>query len=201
MAERSIGKSGGEMSAPLSKNSLLGKSAFCHSWASEMQTAHLILEPHHPQHLLALLEGPERYESASGTPIAEGLQDFLRSASPDYLASLRDALEPDEWKFGYAIIERESRMVVGLCGFAAAPDTNGAVEIAYGIAPSFQGRGYATEAAQGLIEIARRNPAVRLIRAHTLAERNASTRVLEKCGFRKVGELWEEDYQVWRWEK
>jgi len=166
-----------------------------------MQTAHLILEPHHPQHLLALLESPERYESASGMEAAEGLQDFLRSASPDYLASLREAPGPDEWKFGYAIIERESRMVIGMCGFAAPPDANGAIEIAYGIAPSFQGRGYATEAAQALIEIARSNPAVRLICAHTLAEPNASTRVLEKCGFRKVDELWEDDYRVWRWEK
>jgi len=168
---------------------------------AKMETAHLILQPHHPQHLLALLESPERYQNVSGLTIAGGLQDFLRDASPDYLASLRDAIEPDEWKFGYAIIERESRMVIGMCGFAAPPDAGGAIEIAYGIAPSFQGRGYATEAAQALIEIARSHPAVRLICAHTLAEPNASTRVLQKCGFRQVGELQEDDYRIWRWEK
>ncbi len=166
-----------------------------------METARLILQPHHPQHLLALLEGPGPYQSASGMPIAAGLQDFLRSASHEYLASLREAFEPDEWKFGYAIVERGSRIVIGMCGFAAPPDAKGAIEIAYGVAPAFQGRGYATEAAQALIAIARANPTVRLICAHTLAEPNASGRVLEKCGFRKVAEFQEHEYRVWRWEK
>ena len=41
-----------------------------------------------------------------------------------------------------------------------------------------------------------------LVRAHTLAERNASTRVLEKCGFGLVGEVVDpEDGPVWRWER
>lgn len=74
------------------------------------------------------------------------------------------------------------------------------VEIAYSIAPEYQGKGYATEAAAALIAIARREPAVQLICAHTLAERNASTRVLEKCGLRKVGEAIEDDVPIWRWE-
>jgi len=43
---------------------------------------------------------------------------------------------------------------------------------------------------------------VRLIRAHTLPEPNASTRVLQKCGFEQVGEVTDaEDGLVWRWER
>jgi RimJ/RimL family protein N-acetyltransferase len=43
---------------------------------------------------------------------------------------------------------------------------------------------------------------VRVVRAHTLPEENASTRVLAKCGFRQVGEMVDpEDGLVWRWEK
>jgi RimJ/RimL family protein N-acetyltransferase len=41
----------------------------------------------------------------------------------------------------------------------------------------------------------------RTIRAHTMPEQNASTRVLEKCGFRWLGEVVDpEDGAVWRWE-
>jgi RimJ/RimL family protein N-acetyltransferase len=76
------------------------------------------------------------------------------------------------------------------------------VEIAYGIAPEHQGKGYATEAAAALTDYAFRQREVRAVRAHTLPENNASTRVLTKCGFRRVGEVIEpEDGLVWRWEK
>jgi [ribosomal protein S5]-alanine N-acetyltransferase len=92
--------------------------------------------------------------------------------------------------------------VIGMCGFTGPPDTNGAVELAYGIVPSYQGKGYATEAAAALVELASADPRVRIIRAHTLPERNASTRVLEKCGFRKIGEVVDpENNLVWRWER
>jgi RimJ/RimL family protein N-acetyltransferase len=42
---------------------------------------------------------------------------------------------------------------------------------------------------------------VRLVRAHTLPESNASTRVLTNCGFRKTAEVVDpDDGPVWRWE-
>jgi RimJ/RimL family protein N-acetyltransferase len=75
------------------------------------------------------------------------------------------------------------------------------VEIAYGIHPDQQGRGYATEAAAALVSYAFTQSNVRLIRAHTLPEPNASTRVLTKCGFKHIGEVVDpEDGLVWRWE-
>ena len=41
-----------------------------------------------------------------------------------------------------------------------------------------------------------------MVRAHTFLEANASTRVLTKCGFRSVGEVFDpEDGLVWTWEK
>jgi RimJ/RimL family protein N-acetyltransferase len=75
------------------------------------------------------------------------------------------------------------------------------VEIAYGIDPEHQGKGYATEAAAALVKFALDNGHVRVVRAHTLPEPNASTRVLTKCGFRRIGEVIEpDDGLVWRWE-
>jgi ribosomal-protein-alanine N-acetyltransferase len=75
------------------------------------------------------------------------------------------------------------------------------VEIAYGIVPEFQGRGYATEVARALVTYAIESGLVRTVRAHTLASPNASTRVLKKCGFTFTGEVIEpDDGLVWRWE-
>ena len=93
-------------------------------------------------------------------------------------------------------------MVIGSAGFKGPPDAQGMVEIAYGVDPSCQGQGFATEAAGALLRYAAADPRVRLLRAHTLPEANASTRVLGKCGFVHIGEVVDpEDGPVWRWER
>ena len=54
--------------------------------------------------------------------------------------------------------------------------------------------------ARKLIALARAVPVVRSVVAHTLPQRNASTRVLEKAGMQYVGEVEDpEDGRVWRW--
>ena len=68
--------------------------------------------------------------------------------------------------------------------------------------PSFQGRGYATEAAAALVDFALASGQVQMVRAHTLPEANASTRVLLKCGFHHVSTVVDDDDgPVWRWER
>ena len=89
---------------------------------------------------------------------------------------------------------------VGTCAFKAPP-VDGCVEFAYYTFPENEGRGMATRMAQCLIELAHEASDQIRIRAQTLPEHNASTRVLEKIGFRKIGELKHpEDGEVWEWE-
>ena len=169
-----------------------------------LETAHLVLTPYSPKHLLALMEGQERFEECFGLPVAEGLRAFLVSdeVSPAWLAQLHKSVAEDPWVYGFAIVHREERLVVGSVGFKAAPDDHGVVEISYGIVSAFQGRGYATEAADACTAFAFADGRVRLVRAHTLPTRNASTRVLENCGFMRTGEVEDpEDGPVWRWER
>jgi RimJ/RimL family protein N-acetyltransferase len=65
----------------------------------------------------------------------------------------------------------------------------------------FEGQGYGTKMAEKLIAIAAASPEVCRVIAHTLPERNASTRILEKVGMKLVGEVNDpEDGRVWRWE-
>jgi [ribosomal protein S5]-alanine N-acetyltransferase len=165
-----------------------------------LQTKNLTLIPHVPAHLFALAESSAVYEARSSVGIAAGVREFLLQASPDFLDQLRKANSPDPWRFGFAIVHTIDRIMIGMCGFTGPPDSAGAVELAYSIAPGYQGKGYATEAAVALIEFAQTDRAVKQICAHTLAERNASARVLEKSGFTKIGELVDSENQpVWKW--
>jgi hypothetical protein len=56
--------------------------------------------------------------------------------------------------------------------------------------------------AAALVELAEGGTAIRKVRAHTLPERNASTRVLQKLGFDQIGEAIDPEVgRVWRWER
>jgi RimJ/RimL family protein N-acetyltransferase len=74
--------------------------------------------------------------------------------------------------------------LVGACGLGRRP--SGAVELGYWIARSAWGRGFATEAGEALIAIARALRLERLEGSHFL-DNPASGRVLEKLGFRPTG--------------
>jgi RimJ/RimL family protein N-acetyltransferase len=133
----------------------------------------------------------------------EALPPELRAeVSPEWLARVRASAGPDPYLHGFLALDRDTGAVVGGCGFKGPPDAEGTVEIAYAVEVEHQGRGYATEAAAALVRFAFRNQAVRVVRAHTRPENNASARVLTKCGFHCLGEVIDpEDGLVWRWER
>jgi [ribosomal protein S5]-alanine N-acetyltransferase len=121
--------------------------------------------------------------------------------SPAWLALLDGSSSSDPWIHGFVLLHRATESVIGKCGFTGPPGADGAVEIAYAVASEHQGKGFATEAAVALVSYAFGHEQVRVVRAHTLPEQNASTRVLTKCGFRRVGEVVDpNDGAVWRWE-
>lgn len=99
-----------------------------------------------------------------------------------------------------AYVAVEADVAVGVCAFKGAPKDH-TVEIAYGTHPDREGKGVATRMARKLVRIARTtDPRVRII-AQTLPEHNASTRVLEKCGFTQVRDAIDDEAgRVWEWE-
>jgi ribosomal-protein-alanine N-acetyltransferase len=156
--------------------------------AKGMQTKNLKLVPQTLEEVRAMVEAMTPSEKAE--------------LSADWLERLRASTSADPWTHGFSLVHRDSGTVVGKCGFKGPPAADGMVEIAYGVSPEYRGKGYATEAAQSLTEYAFSSGKVRVVRAHTLPEPNASTRVLTKCGFRRIGEVIDpEDGLVWRWEK
>jgi len=104
----------------------------------------------------------------------------LRDAEA-FLAQPRDPVLPS-----FLVFERTGGApnLVGSCGLGRRP--SGAVELGYWIARSYWGRGYATEAATALVDIATALGLTQLEGSHFL-DNPASARVLEKLGFEPLG--------------
>ena len=169
-----------------------------------LETTRLRLVPWSPEHLLAMIDGTERFEADAGVKLADGLREMFVSGevSPAWITHLRNAPGPDPWTLGFAVVHRDDDRVIGSAAFKGAPDSDGMVEIAYGIAPGYERHGYATEAAKALVAFALERVDVTSIRAHTKPENGASGRVLARCGFQHLGEVTDpEDGLVWRWER
>ena len=169
-----------------------------------IKTKDLDLVPYTPADLLELIKGAAEFRSSFGFPAADGLREFLLGpeVSAGYLEMLRSSPEADIWKHGFALLHRSEGLVVGNAAFVGPPNEVGEVEIAYGVVPSFEGRGYVTQAAEAMTEFAFADKRVVIVIAHTLPKMNASARILEKVGYVFAGEIEHpEDGLVWRWEK
>ena len=152
--------------------------------------------------LAYLHTGVRAFEAALGLKLAPGLlTDSERRAVARKLAQMQAAPEHQHPWFTYWLaMDRASGRGIGLVGFKGPPDAKGSVEIAYSIAPSQQGRGFATEAAGTLIAWAFQHTACRAVMAPDTPRSNAaSSRVLEKLGMRVYAVT--ERAQSWRLER
>jgi RimJ/RimL family protein N-acetyltransferase len=87
------------------------------------------------------------------------------------------------WNRYVALPQPDStRTLIGALGAFSKDDPPGTCEIGYGILPSFEGQGFATEGTLALIDYLRRNTSTTSIIAHTFPSLSRSIRVMEKCG-------------------
>ena len=109
---------------------------------------------------------------------------------PAMIEQYRRGEESIPW--GGTVIDREERVAVGQMGFKGLP-ADGVVEIGYGINPSYQNRGYATEMVTALTEWALSQPTVDRVTAECRRDNVGSIRVLEKAGFERTGRRVDEE--------
>jgi RimJ/RimL family protein N-acetyltransferase len=151
------------------------------------------------EHIEKLITEPDTFSITYGLQVIEGYLPFTE-ALPFMLEMMTASKVWYPW-LPYLLVFDLDQALVGLGGFKGVPDVEQAVEIGYSIAPRYQGKGLATSAVCQFIQIAFASGLVERVRAHTLAESNASTRVLQKCGMKKVLELDDsEEGRLWRWE-
>ncbi|MFM7154809.1 MAG: GNAT family N-acetyltransferase [Bacteroidota bacterium] len=165
-----------------------------------IQTPRLLLVPANLPLLEAASDGnlPELSALLGGVQIEPDWTSF-----PDAIVWMRDfmrefAADINWWN--YMTIHRTDKKLIGACGFKGEPDPEGMVELGYEIASAYRGRGLATEAAQGLLNYAFSFNSVEKVTATTLAEENASTRLLRRLHFTFTGEETDlEDGKIWTW--
>jgi RimJ/RimL family protein N-acetyltransferase len=91
-------------------------------------------------------------------------------------------------------------LIVGAIGFKSPPDSDGSVEIGYGVVPSQQGQGFATQAVDLLVKEGFSQAEIQKIVAYTVPMNSASGRVLAKNQFMRDGsKIDPEDGEVWAW--
>ncbi|MBR3654412.1 MAG: GNAT family N-acetyltransferase [Elusimicrobia bacterium] len=101
-----------------------------------------------------------------------------------YTEMLNGCIEnPEQWEW-YAIwmIELKDGTHIGEMCFKGL-NSDGVVEIGYGITEQYQEHGYATEAVKAISAWAFQEPTVTAIEAEIEDKNIASRKVLEKCGF------------------
>jgi RimJ/RimL family protein N-acetyltransferase len=150
-------------------------------------------------HLSALLELPKRSD-INGLLLLTGEEIAPRF----WIEFINDRLNLDPensfwWSMRSIIVDR---LIVGAIGFKSPPDSNGSVEIGYGIVLSQQGRGFATQAVELLVKEGFSRAEIHTIEACTLPMKSASGRVLEKNQFIRNGsKIDPEDGEVWIWRR
>ena len=123
--------------------------------------------------------------------------DVLREAYTEMLGGALAHPNERAWYAMWMIELRDGTHVGELCFKGVSPD--GAVEIGYGIAESYEGHGYATEAVSAVTEWAARQEGIKCVEAEAEEDNLASLRVLEKSGFVPNGERGEEGPRfVWK---
>ncbi|SPO07279.1 uncharacterized protein DNG_09973 [Cephalotrichum gorgonifer] len=90
------------------------------------------------------------------------------------------------------VIDSEG-VVVGRAGFHGQPDREGVVEVGYAIDPLHRRQGHARAAFGILLDVARKDPQVKVVRASVSPDNVASRKVVDHHGLREVGDRWDED--------
>lgn len=151
--------------------------------------------------LKVILKGDEYLSKELELTIPNQWSEFGNEIFKYTLNKIEENPSQLKW-FSYLPVDNKTKTLIGSCGYKGEPDENGIVEIGYEVARDYRNQGYATEITELLVQNAFKDDKVKKVQAHTLAEKNASVRVLEKCKFKFVEEYFdEEDGKIWKWMK
>jgi ribosomal-protein-alanine N-acetyltransferase len=118
-----------------------------------------------------------------------------RSTYSTLLKTVRSGSNPI-WLGCLVCHQKRGNKIIGDLGFKGKPMSAKEVEIGCSISPSFQGKGYATEAVQGLIRWAASTGKVKKIIAQCFEDNHASIKVLAKIGMKNIAQK----YNILQWE-
>ena len=149
--------------------------------SAELWTEHLVLRRYRPDDAEQLYKylgtDPEMYRYSGWNPYAtpemarETVQRFIESYG-------------DEHSYSWVMDANGDDVIAGTIG--AYEYDGDRIEVGFSVIPGWQGRGFATEALQKVLEYLTENEGIGCITAWCAAENSASKRVLEKAGMEFV---------------
>lgn len=143
------------------------------------RTENLFLRPGFPEDWEAVHAGIAREDIVRN--LASAPWPYSQNDARGFAEKAQDAWVP------HFLVHLPGEGVIGSAGLGYDAAT-GKVQLGYWIAKGYHGRGFATEAARGVVEVARAIGHKRLTASH-FVDNPASGRVLLKAGFRKTGEV------------
>jgi RimJ/RimL family protein N-acetyltransferase len=143
------------------------------------------------------------------TALADGDLDAADAASPvgldewfigpDWRSTWtlrRDQVRADpaaqSWVTG-VIWDDVAQLAVGSAGFHGPPDEQGMVEVGYTVKEPLRRRGYGRAALAAMLDRARREQSVHVVRASISPGNTASRNLVAQFGFTLVGEQWDDE--------
>lgn len=96
--------------------------------------------------------------------------------------------------YDWAVVLKESKKMIGTCGFTRFDLHNNYAELGYVLNPKYCGNGYATEAAREVIKFGFKELELHRIEARYMPGNIASHRVMQKLGMKDEGVLRESYY-------
>ena len=143
-------------------------------------TERLVLRPPHEDDI------PELAQLANNRRVAEMLSRMPHPYSEaDAAAFVRGSRSRDRSGCHYAVALAGSGAFIGCAGL---DNREYGLELGYWIGESYWGRGYATEVAHALVDLAFRATNIDRLNVSCRVINDASRRVIHKCGFQYVGQ-------------
>lgn len=161
----------------------------------KLSTERLELIPFTADAIDALLAGDEarlRRETGFTFPTPLRPPPLLEDVLPLVRTHLRQEPNTLGW-WTWLTVDKATGQVTGASGFGGPPDPDGAVMIGYATYPGANRKGFASEAAEALVEWALTQPGVQRVCASIPPDNIAARRVAEKIGMRVAGTVWEEE--------
>jgi RimJ/RimL family protein N-acetyltransferase len=164
--------------------------------SSPLSTARLVLRRLQNSDADALCS----YRSLPEVARHQSWESFLPIDATRLIEDQRDR-EPDvpgTW-FQLAIVEKTTEHMIGDCGLHCPRDNPRQLELGITLAPSRQGRGYATEAGHCLLQFAFATMGKHRVSAITSAENAAAASLFRRLGFRQEAHHIEHRWHKGNW--
>ncbi len=113
-----------------------------------------------------------------------------------FIWMINEGIQNRNLKYWALTLSGNDELIGTICLFNFAAD-NKKAEIGYELLPDFQGKGIMQEAVSKIIDFGFQSLGLEVIEAHTQAQNQSSTRLLEKCKF-KVHENGNDNFVIFK---